>query len=436
MRRLSLVLPLLLALALAGGAGASGPVISYTIQSGTQGDGGWWRSAVTVRVNVSTDAISTTCQIVYTLTTTGSIDCTATDGNGATVQFKLPVRIDTDPPTVSSATADRPPDGGGWYSHPVSVTFAGTDTGSGIAGCTSGSYSGPDSGSASVSGTCRDVAGNVSGAATFQLRYDTTPPTVTATPARPPDANGWYSHPVAVAFAGTDGGSGVSSCTPPATYSGPDSAQVKIDGGCVDAAGNKATAEATLQYDATPPKLSSVAVGVSSRTATLTWKEPPDATSIAVTRSPGRGGKRASLVYSGKATRFRDPNLAPGQTYRYTVAARDAAANTSTVDVKAAVPALYLPAAGARARAGTVLAWAPVKGASYYNVQLFHGATKVLSVWPRRPRLRLPRTWTFDGTRRRLTPGRYRWYVWPGHGPLKAAHYGRLLGGSTFVVAR
>ena len=107
-------------------------------------------------------------------------------------------------------------------------------------------YSGPDSGSASVTGTCRDNAGNVSATASFGLRYDTTAPTVTAKLSRAPDSNGWYSHPVTVSFVGTDGGSGVSSCTAPVSYSGPDSAKATISGGCVDAAGNRASASVSL----------------------------------------------------------------------------------------------------------------------------------------------------------------------------------------------
>ena len=74
-----------------------------------------------------------------------------------------------------------------------------------------------------------------------------------------------------------------------------------------------------------------------------------------------------------------------------------------------------------------------MKGASYYNVQLIQGR-RILSAWPTRPQLRLPRTWIYQGQRYRLRAGRYRWYVWPGYGLLSAAHYGRLLGGSSFVV--
>jgi hypothetical protein len=251
---------------------------------------------------------------------------------------------------------------------------------------------------------------------------------------RTPDAHSWYSHPLDVKFTATDSGSGVSSCSAPVTYSGPDSSQVTVSGGCVDAAGNKGTATATFQYDSTAPSVKSVDVSVSSRTATLTWKLPKDAASVVVTRTPGRRGKRPSQVYDGRAASFHDRNLQPGITYRYLIAVTDAAGNRRSIDARAVVPALYLPAAGARVGPGAMLAWAATRGATYYNVQIFRGSRKVLSVWPKSPRLRLPARWSYAGKTERLSPGRYRWYVWPGHGALKAARYGALLGGSSFVV--
>jgi len=434
MRRAAALLALSLGLAAAGSAGASGPVIDYTVTAGTPGNNGWYVSPVTVHLGFSANIISTTCPGVFTFyTASDQLTCTATDGT-ATIQFQLQFRIDTDAPTVSSAAPDRPPDGGGWYNHPVTVAFTGNDTTSGIASCSTATYSGPDSGTATVTGTCTDNAGNASAPATFGLRYDTTPPVVTAAPSRAPDAHNWYSHAVNVTFSATDAGSGVSSCTAPITYSGPDSSQVTVSGGCVDAAGNKGTATATFQYDSTPPTVRSVAVSVSSRTATFTWKLPPDATSVIVTRTPGRSGKRPSQVYDGRAGTFHDRNLEPGVTYRYQVAVSDAAGNRRLIDARVIVPALYLPAAGERVAAGAILAWARVPGASYYNVQLFRGSHKVLSVWPTRPRLRLPGRWSYAGKTYRLSPGRYRWYVWPGQGALKAARYGALLGGSSFIV--
>jgi hypothetical protein len=80
------------------------------------------------------------------------------------------------------------------------------------------------------------------------------------------------------------------------------------------------------------------------------------------------------------------------------------------------------------------LTWAKVAGASYYNVQLFQAGAKILSVWPVTTSFRLPHSWTFHGKKHKLAGGSYRWYVWPGYGPRKASKYGKLLGGSVFVM--
>ncbi len=74
-----------------------------------------------------------------------------------------------------------------------------------------------------------------------------------------------------------------------------------------------------------------------------------------------------------------------------------------------------------------------MKGASYYNVQVFRGKRKILSTWPTKPRLRLRTRWHYGGQVQRLTAGTYRWYVWPGYGPRGRHRYGKLLGRRTFT---
>jgi hypothetical protein len=241
---------------------ADGPVITPTITAGTSGDNGWYRSAVTVNIAVS-GATDTTCPAVKTFsaTTSPAWTCTATAGP-LTQTLTLNFKIDSDPPTLGQASPDRAPDRNGWFSHPTTVAFTGTDSNSGIASCTSATYSGPDASSTSVSGTCRDNAGNVSAPGTYALKYDATPPSVSASAARAADANGWFNHPVAVSFSGTDSSSGIDSCTESATYSGPDNGAASVAGSCVDQAGNRATGSYALHYDATPP----------SATGTLTRK--------------------------------------------------------------------------------------------------------------------------------------------------------------------
>jgi hypothetical protein len=83
-----------------------------------------------------------------------------------------------------------------------------------------------------------------------------------------------------------------------------------------------------------------------------------------------------------------------------------------------------------------LLRWTPVRGARYYNLQLWRRGTQILSVWPARPRYQLKRRWRYGGRSWRLEPGRYRWFVWPGFGPRSKADYGRRIGPGRFRVAR
>ena len=101
-----------------------------------------------------------------------------------------------------------------------------------------------------------------------------------------------------------------------------------------------------------------------------------------------------------------------------------------------AIPAgtLLAPAPGAKVSKPPLLRWKSIKGARYYNVQLFRGKHKLLSSWPTKAHLQLRSSWTYRGRRHRLAAGRYRWYVWPGYGPRNRRHYGKLLGRRTFTM--
>jgi len=424
--RLAAAIVVACALVVVPTAGADG--ISYTVISGTLGDNGWYRSTVRVQINASPP---TTCPSVADFTTSNSsVNCT---WGSQDVPFSLQFKIDTDPPTVTGVSADRAPDKAGWYTQPVSFTFSGTDGNSGIASCSSATYSGPDAATGAATGTCRDKAGNVSGPASVAVKYDATPPAVTATPGRAPTASGWYNHSVSVTFAGTDATSGIDSCTAPVRYAGPDTAAGTITGTCTDQAGNQASATLALKYDATPPQISDVAASVAGGGVTVKWRSS-GGTNAVVLRAPGRGRAKVSVVYRGLASSYRDTSIKKGVVYHYTVATTDAAGNDARVKVTTTLRLLMAPALGALVRAGDALTWQKSPGASYYNVQLFRGGKKVLTAWPLTARFRLPRAWTFAGHRETLARGTYKWYVWPGHGARAAARYGRLLGGSSFRV--
>ena len=265
------------------------------------------------------------------------------------------------------------------------------------------------------------------------VKYDATPPTVTVAPGRQPTKTGWYNHPVSITFSGADATSGIDSCTAPVRYAGPDTAAGTISGTCSDQAGNQTSATFALKYDTTPPRITDVATSVSDNGVTVKWRQS-GGTNATVLRAPGRGGAKVSIVYRGPASSYRDTSIKKGVVYRYTVATTDAAGNDARVKVATSLRLLMAPAPGSVLRPGDALTWLKAPGATYYNVQLFRSGHKVLTAWPVTARFRLPRAWTFSGHRLKLTPGTYKWYVWPGHGARASARYGRLLGGSSFRV--
>ena len=94
---------------------------------------------------------------------------------------------------------------------------------------------------------------------------------MSASAARGPDANGWYTSPVAFSFTGDDGASGVASCTS-GTYSGPDGASAAVTGSCTDNAGNTGSVTLTIKYDATPPTVLAFRRGRPTRTGGTTTR--------------------------------------------------------------------------------------------------------------------------------------------------------------------
>jgi hypothetical protein len=266
------------------------------------------------------------------------------------------------------------------------------------------------------------------------ISIDKTAPVAHGVPSRVPDANGWYNKPVTISFSATDSTSGVASC-PSTVYSGPDNAAAAVSGTCTDKAGNVGSAVFSFLYDATRPTLGKVTLAHGNRRIKLQWTASSDTQLMEVARSPGVHGAKATTIYRGAGKAYLDKHLRVGARYRYTVTGFDPASNAAsrTLATTATGP-LVSPLPGARVTSPLRLAWTPVKGARYYNVQLFHGG-KIFSAWPRRPQLRLPRSWNYAGGHYRLKRGRYVWYVWPGFGLLAQANYGRLLGSSSFVVS-
>jgi hypothetical protein len=159
---------------------------------------------------------------------------------------------------------------------------------------------------------------------------------------------------------------------------------------------------------------------------------------VVVLRSTRPGQSPIDEVYRGSGSSYADAKFRNGVYHRYRIVASDHAGNTSPpVDVVVGAAALLLaPKDGARVSAPPGLRWRAVPRAAYYNVQLYRRGAKLLSVWPRPPRLELSRSWTYRGHHYSLTPGHYTWFMWPGFGPLVRGRYGSLLGQGSFDVGR
>jgi hypothetical protein len=322
----------------------------------------------------------------------------------------------------------------GWYRSNVRIVWVVTD-GMATSGCVSTTLLFDTNGNTQ---SCTAVdANNATAFKSVTIKIDRVPPQVTtATPQRAPDANGWYNHPVAFTFSGSDGGSGIASCSQ-ATYGGPDSGAAANGGSCRDSAGNVGSNTFGLRYDATPPTLSKVGVTSKDADAVLRWQSTSPADTITVRRS-ARGNKAQAMLFRGAGSSFDDKKIQRGLEYVYTLQSTDEAGNVSKPVTAVALPKVltlrktpYTP----RAAASPMLRWQAIRGASYYHVQLFRGSKRILAAWPAKPMLDLPTTWRWAGHRYRLSPGRYRWYVWEGLGQRSFARY-KTVGNASFIVPR
>jgi hypothetical protein len=257
------------------------------------------------------------------------------------------------------------------------------------------------------------------------------PPTITPTILGTMGTNDWYVSNVTVSWQ-------VQSADPIRRESGCDTTTVTAD-----TAGTKLTCSAetdcctssvskTIKVDKTPPTITSLRTKSGNRRIVLRWAASADTRVVQIARSPGVKGVATTTLYKGMPRSYGDSRVRVGKRYRYTVTAFDEAGNTARkTRVIIAAGRLFNPAPGAHVPSAPLLRWTPVKGATYYNVQLMRRGT-ILSVWPASNHLQLRRSWVFGGKHYRLHNGTYRWYVWPGFGSLSANKYGRLLGVSFF----
>ena len=385
-----------------------------------------------------------------------TFDVRAVDAAGNSATASRTWKIDATPPVLSLPStrigeADGP--SGAIASFSVSASDAGGALLPSAITCNPGSGTLFPIGTTIV--TCRvsDTAGNLATGSFDVVIQDTTAPAINAPNVSftATSANGARKTDpdVAAYLAGVSASDLVS--TPTLTNDMPEVLPVgptTVVFTAKDAAGNIAKKSITATVlpvgqkapapDLTPPgDVQGAKAKAGDRSVTLSWNlVPKDVARVAVTDFvvgvPGAGQD----IYNGTGRTVTVKGLVNGTAYRFLIVTYDKAGNRSKGLILVATPkaeALTSPKQAQRVTRPPLLRWAPSAGAGYYNVQLWRGSVKVLSTWPTATRYQLTAKWTYSGKARKLTPGLYTWYVWPGLGPRADARYGSLLGSRTFT---
>ena len=167
--------------------------------------------------------------------------------------------------------------------------------------------------------------------------------------------------------------------------------------------GGKPSAPSTRRPKAGPTREQSAAARAKAQAAART-----KAAARAKAAAEAKAAARAKAAAKAKAA-ARAKTLAKVKAAAKT---KDAVAKGASAKAAAAAAAKKAQPASPAAEARR-FAWAPVDGATGYHVELFKGADRVLARDTTQPILELAPTWRFEGKVVRLTPGTYRWYVWP-----------------------
>jgi DNA-binding beta-propeller fold protein YncE len=224
------------------------PTVTFAAPSPAPNANGWNNTDVTIPFTAS-DALSGVASVVpvspLVLNTEGdavSGNVTATDNAGNSTAFISPtVKIDKTSPTITASATS----GGSAYTagtltgQEVVVTFACSDSGSGVASVTAPITVSAEGANQSATGTCTDNAGNSASFTFSGINLSRAAPTLTATAASGGAAysgGAWTNKEVVVTFACSDANFGVSSVTSPVTVSSEGENQ-SVTGTCVNTVG-------------------------------------------------------------------------------------------------------------------------------------------------------------------------------------------------------
>jgi pimeloyl-ACP methyl ester carboxylesterase len=233
------------------------PILTPAIQPEPNA-AGWNRGPVTVTWSVEDpdSGIVTQACTPVTLSTESSgteVTCTAANGAGLRASASVVLKLDMTAPAITGSRAPAA-NAFGWNNTDVAVSFSCIDVVSGISQCGSDvQIVASDGANQSRTATAIDLAGNVATATVGGINVDKTPPTITAVPARPPNANGWFKADITVSFLASDLLSGIATVASPIIVSREGAAQ-EVVGVAFDRAGNAARVAFIVNLDKTAPE--------------------------------------------------------------------------------------------------------------------------------------------------------------------------------------
>ncbi|HET9309008.1 MAG TPA: IPT/TIG domain-containing protein, partial [Candidatus Sulfotelmatobacter sp.] len=211
----------------------------------------WNNSNVTISYACSGGVAPLQCPGSQTVSAEGanqSVSASVTDAAGQTASASSTLNIDKTPPTIT-ASVSPVPDAQGVVVAPATITFACSDTLSGVASCPSPIQASTLGLNESFSGTATDKAGN-SASATITISLEASPLTITATATPQANAAGWNNTPVTISYT-CSGGVAPLQCPGSQTVSTEGANQISAT--VTDAAGQTASTSLTVKVDLTPP---------------------------------------------------------------------------------------------------------------------------------------------------------------------------------------
>ena len=226
---------------------------------------GWNNGDVTVTFTCedtgSGIASCTPQQVIATEGKDQLVKGTATDNASNSVSGSHSVSIDKGAPTIK-ASADRAPNGNGWYDADVTVGF---ETGDALSGVdrASAAKTLAEGKAQSASGTVVDAAGNEASDGVTGINVDKTAPTLSGKATTAPNAAGWYKGDVTVAWTAGDALSGLDGIAPANAPVAGEGEGLVLSASVKDLAGNVKNAQSEpVSIDRTAPSTSASAAPV------------------------------------------------------------------------------------------------------------------------------------------------------------------------------